>query len=320
MSQALRDKAQFYQKLHTGVKAGLTLQQIIDGQLLPASLAGKAAGLKRRVDKGASFADAFKCAGLVAPWEAQLIHIGESSGSLETVCARLDDFFSTKVKQLQYIRGKLVYPVVTVLIAITVLPLPALVAGALTPAAYIVQSAIGIGVVALLYRVLLVVPFRAASIGAFNPLLLKCLDWVGREHFLRLQFEVSYLDLLTLCLDSGMDAVQALTLLQGNFRAKALKRRHAFAISKVDKGGCSLTEALGGQGILRHPTVLSFLAMSEASGTLHSDMREFLERQRQEVSATTDYWIRRASVVVYIGAAAYAAMKVVPLFLQTIAP
>jgi len=68
-----------------------------------------------------------------------------------------------------------------------------------------------------------------------------------------------------------------------------MKKRHAFAISKVEKGGSSLSDALGGQDILRHPQVLSFLAASEASGTIHSELREFLVRKRQEVEETTDY-------------------------------
>ncbi len=74
-----------------------------------------------------------------------------------------------------------------------------------------------------------------------------------------------------------------------------------FAISKVYKGGCSLSEAQIGQGILKNQAVLFFLTMFEASGTLHCKMRKFIARQRQEVENTMDYWIRNISVVVYIG-------------------
>jgi hypothetical protein len=83
--------------------------------------------------------------------------------------------------------------------------------------------------------------------------------------------------------------------------ASRTRRQLMFAISKVYKGGCSLSEAQIGQGILKNLAVLSFLTMCEASGTLHCKMRKFIARQRQEVENTMDYWIRNISVVVYIG-------------------
>ena len=314
----LQERANFYQKLYTGVKAGLTLRQIVNARLLPESLSGKTALLARQIDKGVSMAQAFKSAGLVSAWETQLITIGESSGRLETVFGRLNDFFTAKVMQFGHLKSKLVTPMLTLLVAITVLPLPALFGGILSPGVYLVQVVASLGVLYLLYRTLLVVPFENATPGAFNPVLIRSLGFTGREHFLRLQFEVSYLGLLTLCLDSGLDAVQALKLLQENVRQKAIRKQHALAISKVSKGGASLTEALGGQGIIQNSQVLSFLAASEQSGTLHSDMREFIRRKQVEVDATADYWIRNISVLVYLGSVVYAALKIVPLFMGTL--
>jgi len=87
MALSLQDKAQFYQKLATGLKAGLTLPQIIDAQLLPATMASRNVILKQQVDKGAAFSKAFQQAGLVSNWEARLIHVGEASGTLESVFA-----------------------------------------------------------------------------------------------------------------------------------------------------------------------------------------------------------------------------------------
>jgi len=320
MALSLQDKAQFYQKLAAGLKAGLTLPQIIDAQLLPATMASRNVILKQQVDKGAAFSKAFQQAGLVSNWEARLIHVGEASGTLESVFARLDNFFCGKVLQLSHIKSKLVYPMLTVLVALVVLPLPAVFASVMTVTGYGFQVLVGVAILVLLYRTLILKPFANATMGAFNPLLLKSLRFVSDSHFLRLQFEVAYMDLLTLCLASGMDAVQSMKLLQDNFSQRTMKKRHAFAISKVEKGGSSLSDALGGQDILRHPQVLSFLAASEASGTMHSELREFLVRKRQEVEETTDYWIRRVGAVVYVATAGYAVLKIVPLFMSTLIP
>lgn len=315
MSLTLQDKAFFYQKLAAGEKAGLTPGQIIDAGLLPKAWQGRREVILKALEKGSTLVASLQAGGLISPWEAALINIGEQTGRLETVLSRLDDFFTAKVSQFGHVRRQLVTPGLTLLVAILVLPLPAVAAGSLPLVSYALRSLLAITVLLLCYHHLIVRPFARARLGAFNPLLLKSLSLVRNPHFLRRMFDVAYLDMLTLCLDSGMDAVQALKLMSQNMIGKKQQRRHMFAISKIDKSGASLAEALGGQGIIGHPEVLSFLAACEASGTLHSDMREYLWRQRREIDGTVDYWLRRLGVAVFIAVAGYTSLKIVPYFM-----
>jgi hypothetical protein len=110
-----------------------------------------------------------------------------------------------------------------------------------------------------------------------------------------------------------------LKLISRNVAGKKLQRRHLFAISKIVKSDASLVNALGGQDLIRYPEVLSFLAGCEASGTLHSDIRLYLARQRMEIDDTLDNWLRRLGVAVFIAVAVYAGLKIVPYFMTLLA-
>lgn len=319
-SMNLQDRASFYQKLHMGMKSGLTLRQVVDAQLLPSSSAEAGVILQRELDKGSSIAKAFTAASLVTPWEAELIHIGETSGRLEAVLARLDEFCSAKVAQYSHIKGKLVTPMLTLIAAIILLPIPAVANGSLTLIAYSVQAGISLLLIRFFFRALLLKSFERAEIGAFNAWLMRSLRFVGDEHFLRQLFEVSYLDLLTLCLESGMDAVNALKLMQRCFPNKKFRQQHAFAISKISKSGASLSETLNQFEILKSVEVNSFLVASEASGTLHSAMRDFIQRKQQEMDATVNKLLQRLAGAIYAAVLVYAVFRILPLLMVAVMP
>ena len=258
-------------------------------------------------------------AGLVSAWEATLINIGEQSGRLETVLSRLEAFFTANLALFGQVKRQLVTQGLTLLVAIIDLPISVVAAGTLSLVSYAIRTLLAIVVLILRYQQLIVRPFTRVRLGAFSPILLKSLSLASDRHFLRRMFYVSYLDMLTMCQDSGMDAVQALKLISRNVAGKKLQRRHLFAISKIVKSDASLVNALGGQDLIRYPEVLSFLAGCEASGTLHSDIRLYLARQRMEIDDTLDNWLRRLGVAVFIAVAVYAGLKIVPYFMTLLA-
>jgi type II secretory pathway component PulF len=311
----LQERASFYQKLHTGIKSGLTLQQILDAGLLSDANTSAQDSLKIELDKGSSVSRAFTQAGLVTAWEAELINIGETNGRLESVLARLDAYCSAKAAWFAQIKSRLVYPLLVLLIAIVVLPLPSLLEGSLTSMAYALQVGISLLIIRLLFRSLLVKPFERAEIGAFNGWLIRSQRFVNDHNLLRLMFEISYLDLLTLCLESGMDAVNALKLMQRCSKNKKFQRQHALVVSKISKSGASLSESLNQYDILKNHEVISFLVSSEHSGTLHSALREFTERKSHEIDATVGHLMGRLSSVIYLGVVVYAVSRILPLLM-----
>ena len=194
------------------------------------------------------------------------------------------------------------------------LPLPALANGALSPGAYIFQTAASLLAMYFAFRLFIAGPLESSAPAVFSPLLSTLGNMAGDNHLFRRLLENSCLDLLVMCLESGMDAAQALKLLQGSVPGRKLKSRLAFAASAVRNSGSDLSSALEQNGILRNPEVLLFFRTCEASGTLHSDMRTYVSRTREQLAATLDYWIRRIAVLVFVGVVAYAAMRIVPLF------
>ena len=148
----LHDRASFYQKLHSELQCGLSLHQMLEAGLLPPEYADANIRLQQEVSKGSSIANTFTIAGLVLDWEAQFITIGETSGNLAAVLLRLNQFFTQKVSQLGHIKSKLVDPFLTLLIAIPVLPIPALVSGALSITRYVMQSGVSVLLLFFIYK------------------------------------------------------------------------------------------------------------------------------------------------------------------------
>ena len=218
----------------------------------------------------------------------------------DAVLAELETFFHTRNKQLGAIKTRMVYPLLVVFIAITVLPLPELARGAVTTSGYLVTVCFKLLVVWLCYQFFLVMPFERATSGAVNPWLIKLSRHLNDEHWLRLTFEIGYLNLLTLCLESGLDAGEALTLFKDATQDKRWRHQQSLAASLVRGKGVALTSALMEAGILKNPQVLSFLFASERSGTLHSDMRSYLKRMKGEVANLVDWHIKRYSNYLYV--------------------
>jgi hypothetical protein len=201
MAYTLKDKTQLYHQLFTGYKAGLPLSAILDPQALPPAFHNKqTAALPRLLAKGRQLSAALLYVKAISPWESQVLATGEEGGRLDAVLADLDNFFMTRNVAMSALKTKLLYPLVVVIIGTLAGPLPALVGGKISLLSYL--STIGIKCVLLygLYQLAVVLPFEKATGGAFNPVMVKLALWVSSDHWIRQLLEVSYLNLLTLCL------------------------------------------------------------------------------------------------------------------------
>jgi len=297
---SLHQKARFYQQLQAGCHAGLAPEKLLMPTVLPKPLAGSAERLCSQVLAGKPLSSVLLAAKVVKPWEARVLAIGETAGKLENSLAALARFFESLARQLATLQGSMVYPGMVLLVAITVTPLPAVAAGELGTAAYLLRCALLILLVCMLYRCFIVTPFERGSGAAFNPWLLRINRRLHHGHWLRLLQEIAWADLLVLCLDSGMDAAEALTLLRDSTADKDSRLQHQRALKLVQKDGLTLTLALGTSGLLKHPQLLSFLHSSEQSGTLHSDLRVFVARKGAEADLQMKHQITLLSRWLYL--------------------
>lgn len=301
MAYTLKQKAQLYHHLYTGSKAGLPLPVLLDPSVLPAGFRNaQVAGLQRLIEKGRPLSAALLFAKVITPWEMRLLAGGEASGRLETVLADLESFFMARHLQLAAIKAKLLYPLVVIVVATLVGPTPALASGQLLLADYVVDVAGKLALLAVLYQLLVVLPFEKATVGAFNPWLLKLVRRVDSDHWLRQVFEISWLNLLTTCLEAGVDAAESLRLLRDGTTDDGLRYQHILAINQIEKHGMSLAQALTVSGILCNHQIVSFLNTSERSGTLHSDLRQYVARRRGEMDALVKFKAGQYSKWLYV--------------------
>lgn len=299
MSNTLAAKSRFYHELYTGYKAGLPMDMLVLGAMNAVIKGDQGQALLVDIQQGKTLSSALTARKLISPWEAKLLNVGENSGRLEYILLDLATFYDDRFQQLRAIRARLLYPFIVLVFAIFVPPLPRLAAGTLDFGTYLFESTLKLLVLFGLYRFLFVLPFQRAG-GAFNGVLLKLLNWLGPDRFLRELFEISYLNLLTMCLESGMDAAEALRMLKECSNNSRFRSRHQMAIRGVEKLGLSLTKALSSSGIIQNSRTIAFLNTSEHTGTLHSDLRQYVRRKKGEVSNNLNHLVKKYSNWLYV--------------------
>jgi type II secretory pathway component PulF len=300
MFPTLRQKARFFRRLSAGCKTGLQLDQSLHRDFLPQPYASASEQLVKDLRSGRPLAGTLLSAKMIAPWEARLLALGESTGQLEKVLADLAAFHEHRSTQFYALRAKLLYPFLVLVIAIVVQPLPRLAADTLSIGAYLAGVTMNLLLVYAVYFLCVVLPFERASNSAFSPLLIWSLRWIGAGHWIRLQFDIAYLNLLGLSLASGLDAAESLKMLQQNSTNNAYRHRHSQAIRYIGVAGQSLTQALTRSGVIKHPMVLGFLHINETSGALHDDLRTFVFRMKDETARTSIHFIKQVGLGLYL--------------------
>lgn len=300
MSPTLRQKARFFRQLYTGHRSGLQFDQLLHRDYLPRPYQRAREHALLELYAGKTLADTLLSANMIAKWEARLIAVGESTGQLERVLADLSTFHEQRSRQFHALRAKLLYPFLVLVVAIVVRPLPQLAAGSLDGGSYLADITLQLLFIYALYFACIVLPFERASSSAFSAPLIWSLRWLGPSHWLRLQFDIDYLNLLTLCLGSGLDATETLKLLRENSSNIEYRQRHARAIRNIASNGLGLTQVLFRDGLIKHPVVLGFLHINETSGTLHDDLHKFALRMQDETARTAVHFMKQVGFGIYV--------------------
>lgn len=300
MAYTLKQKVQLYHQLFTGHKAALPLSVLLLPDMLPPAFRKNASQMQRMLDKGRPLSAILSTVKLAAPWEAKVLSTGEAAGRLDVVLGDLETFFTARMQQAAALKAKLIYPFLVLLVSIVVGPVPALFRGELTFTDYLVTATLKLLVYYFLYQFLLIRTIENAAGGAFNPWLVRIARHLDSNHWLRQLFEISYLNLLTTCLEAGVDAAETLRILKDAIDDPKLRQQHLLAISHVQKQGMSLANALAGSGILRNYRIISFFTTAEHAGALHSDLRQFVLKQRSELGTMVQFKLKTYGKWLYI--------------------
>jgi general secretion pathway protein F len=127
--------------LHLSVmeRSGLPPDKAFSLLQLPARLQDRVNAFRRMMNKGTDIPTAGQKSGLFSDLETNIIRAAFNAGSPEITYKRLATRYEHKARQASLVRSRMTMPMVVLLIALAVQPLPALVAGSITGAGYLLS-------------------------------------------------------------------------------------------------------------------------------------------------------------------------------------
>jgi len=253
---------------------------------------------------GRTLSEAGRRAGLFNKTEEMLIAVGETSSKMSTIYQWLTQWYEDNAKFAAVIKGKSIYPLATLSVALVAAPLPELFSAQISPARYAITLLIQLFVVwGLFLRITNKLAYR--QIEYFNEPWFTSILNGSEKNFGRKVYERNYLKLLWLLLSAGLDAQRSFETLSGMTRNRQWKKMHLAAIADIRKGN-SLHQTLDKSGLLQRRDNLQVLATAEQSGTLTSSLSHHLDLLDENISLRLTVgatWIGRA---IYFGVMVFA--------------
>ncbi|HSW14160.1 MAG TPA: type II secretion system F family protein [Solimonas sp.] len=272
----MQERSQLYAQLaqleHAGVPARRALQGL--GIATMPRLARAVQETLLRLDRAQPLADAGRAAGLFLPWEAELIAAGTDGGQLEAVYRRLAAHHEQGERRIRQFKSRMVMPAAVLLLALFVLPLPALARGEFDIGGYLLRSLLPV-VLLLTSLQLLRAAWHGAAATMTSPPgfgLLRQLPGLG-SLLLRLQ-QADGLNLLSLLLAAGLPADRALELAGRTLRDPAL-RRGCVAAAAQARAGHSMADAIRGSGLCDEAQGMALISSGEAAGRLDDGIARY---------------------------------------------
>lgn len=244
-------RAELFQGLGRTLSAGLTASQALKavqgccGGVLDAPLGRCAAA----VAKGTAVTRTLQRHGIAVAADTVLLRAGESTGTLDRVCEHLAARYTRAGIRWRQLKGKLMLPGAVLVVAILVLPIPALASGSLSVNRYVLQAGAMLALLAMLTKlsVMLIQQWRALGTPGWLTHLARVLPGIGAMS--RLHQRADACERLSLSLTCGLSAAQALEALHRDEPNVARRADLATARAALD-GGAGVADAMGHAGLL----------------------------------------------------------------------
>lgn len=293
--------ADIYLQLSSLEEAGLSTQQTFD--LLKKTdqkIQGRIQQLQKHLKLGRTIAESGVKAGVFNTYDKDLLAAGESSGKLSNIYRQLAEHYAGKAKRARRIKSQCFLPAITLIIAVFLQPLPALVTSEISGMDYLLSSAGLLIKIALFLYTLLKLPYWLTDGGLkflglgnlIHQLQFKLpliSSWMNSRHI-----NVFFQSLGTM-LAAGLTATDALPKSINTIRNPLLKNKFDPALSKIFKGQ-SLTDALIEVTEIDRQTIQLLLA-GEKSGKLADTILHFTKIETEKISLQEDIlaeWLPRA--------------------------
>ncbi len=243
------------------------------------------------IGNGHSVAAAGRHVGLFTAFETNLLQAVMQAGSPESVYRRLARYYERRVQHRQKVKTKLILPVVLLVLAIFISPLPQLVVGEITAKAYLMRT---VGVCLLLAFIpyllkQLPVWMRAGQLQRFNAedwlaQLYMHLPLFGAARIRRLRTQ--FLQVLCLLLQAGIPVFDAVPLAASTVPDNRIRKDFNAILERL-QSGLSLSNAMSQSAYFDGSAVL-VTETGEATGDPGEVICRYAESEYQQLQKFDD--------------------------------
>ncbi|PHS69687.1 MAG: hypothetical protein COB23_05315 [Methylophaga sp.] len=259
--------------------------------------------LQKYLQQGKSIAESGFKAGIFGLFDKGLVLVGEESGQLGTIYQQLAEYYANKTKRMKYIKSKLYLPLVLLILAIFIQPLPSLIATEITGLVYLARTigllfkiTLGLYIIYTLSKWLTYSRLQYFGFGQlFSTLQIKLpimAKWVISRQI------NDFIYSLGLMLSAGLPMLYALPKAVATIKNRVLRSQFSLTASSIEQGN-SLTETLSHIPAINNEIIYQ-LRIGENSGSLAQTMLHFTKIEAEKINMQENLlaeWIPR---VIYL--------------------
>lgn len=302
--------------------AGLPILQSIPTLQLPTVLKARRAAMVRLLGNGATLADAGLRAGLFSALDATVLRAACQAGSPAVTLQRLSARHAQRARNAAQIRSRSAMPVIVLLIALAVQPLPALVAGSLSGTGYvlsILRPFLFLGLLVLLGRFLKARIFAMTSPATpIQRMLTSMMTGIPVAGRLAIRGSLrDFTETLALLLEAGVPMLDALPQATATVRVCTLREVLERLHPAVERGA-TLADALASQSFPGQRELHSMVVSGEASGTLAGLLLHWSVAESEAVAQSQNLLAEWLPRLFYAGVAGWMAWQILHSHIMTV--
>lgn len=285
-------RAELYDQLATMEAAGLTLQHSMSSLNLPGPGQKRLQAMRKMLACDVEFCTAGEDSGVFTTLEGNLLRSAVSAGIQARIYRRLADCYAQRAERAGLIKSKLSMPLLAVIAALFIRPLPGLINGALNVARFTGQFLGSLAVVGAGVFLCIWVPrwLRMESLDRTNPTPARV--WVDRNlprvplfgamHIRRNLRD--FFETLALMLDAGISMPDVLPLALSTVTNSVLYEELAGIAPRI-KQGDALSKAIFDMSFVDDSNLLSFIKTGEATSRLPEMLFKYVAEESGELEA-----------------------------------
>ena len=287
-------RADLFSQLATMEDAGLAFDKALRLVHLPPRERPRLARTRKWIRLG--IADAGLKGGLFTSIEASLLRAAAASGSPSRAYHLLSDYYARRAIRTKVMKSRMMLPVVMLVIAVFIRPLPNLVSGTLTWGSYLLKYLLPLIAVGGAAWLLGDFSQRWQSARALRNTLGRVLSSVPLFGPIQVRRNIrDFFDSLALLLDAGMPILDALPIALSTVRDQTLRKQLSRIKPRIQAGG-SFTQAVSELSFPGHTHACALIAPGEASGTLPQMLFRYSEAETVAINRFDDLvaeWVPR---------------------------